>query len=188
MLALLFTLLFEARAAVYRCSVEFGERVLLASVVGKKTSRWNDSAFDGRPNKSLEKWTHFTGPDAGGRYLTRYGTQMAESFELELTCQKAKCQASFPDKTRTKTIRVPKLYDTRAPGEGRLELQFTQRTDAGLLVRVFKGPLSSSGEVKFFAAPERVSLDVGVDEEVAFTPTAKARLAVLEAKIDCRQN
>lgn len=188
MLALLLSLLFEAHAAVYRCNVEFGERVLLAAVNGEKVTRWNDGVFDGRPNKSLEKWTHFTGPDAGGRYLTRYGTQTAESFELELTCTKATCQGSFRDKARSKTIRVPKLYDTRVPGDARMELQFTQRTDTGLLVRVFKGPLSSSGEVKFFSAPERVSLDVGVDEEVVFSPRAKARLAVLEAKIDCRKN
>lgn len=187
MLVFLFMMIIEARAASYRCSVEFGERVLLASVVGQTVTRWNDGVFEKRPSKSLEKWTHFTGPEASGRYLTRYGTQAAESFELDLTCAKTKCQASFRDKTRFKTIRVPKLYDTRVPGEGRIELQFTQRTDTGLLVRLFRGALSSSGEVKFFSAPERFSLDVGVDEEVVFSPNAKARLAVLETKIDCRQ-
>lgn len=187
MLALFFLFVFDAKAAVYSCSVEFGERVLLASVVGQKVNRWNDGVFDKRPNKSLEKWTHFTGPEASGRYLTRYGTQTAESFELDLACAKAKCQASFRDKARSKSIRVPKLYDTRVPGDGRIEMQFTQRTDTGLLVRVFRGPLSSSGEVKFFSAPERFGLDVGVDEEVVFSPNSKARLAVLETKIDCRQ-
>lgn len=188
MLALLLLTLGSAEAASYRCSVEFGERVLLAAVVDGKTQTWNAGVFDQRPNRSLEKWTHFTGTKSGGRYLTRYGVQAGESFTFDLTClPKQKCQAAFSDKSRSKAIAVPKLYDTRTSATGRIEVQFTQRDAAGILVRVFKGPLSSSGEVKFFAEAERFSLDVGVDEPVVLSPDAQARLAALEAKLDCKR-